>query len=98
MDIFNNEHEVISIGGLNIENRLDKVVIYGDVEIDKSANAMHQAKLLHDFTTSLLAALTALQDKDCTKQDGQHAAADADTSSANAKTDASGDYVDNPFL
>ncbi|MDO4441322.1 MAG: hypothetical protein Q4B81_03985 [Moraxella sp.] len=56
MDIFNNEHEVLNIGNLTIENRLGSVIIHGDVQITADEVGQAQAQALANFARQLLLA------------------------------------------
>lgn len=53
MDIFNNDHEVLTLGGLNIENRIGQVVIYGDLTIVPDEVGREHAQVLAQFFAKL---------------------------------------------
>lgn len=53
MDIFDNEHEVLTVGDLTIENRFGSVVIYGDLEIMPDDLGRKQAMVLSNFFDKL---------------------------------------------
>ncbi|WP_323841617.1 MULTISPECIES: hypothetical protein [unclassified Moraxella] len=57
MDIFQNDHEVLTIGNLTIENNLGSVVIHGDVEIGVDEVGVLHAKALYDFAKNLVQTL-----------------------------------------
>lgn len=59
---FDNDHEVLSIGGLTIENSLDSVLIFGELSIDKSQSGLAQAKALQDISGRLVAMLEQMVD------------------------------------
>lgn len=63
MDIFNNDHEVLQLGSLTIENHPDCVVIAGDVEIGKNIHGKAQAAALYDFAKALVARFDELDDE-----------------------------------
>lgn len=64
MDIFNNEHEVLTVGNLTIENRLGSVIIHGDVQI--TADDAGPAQALADFAQKLLLATKTPSTQDMT--------------------------------
>lgn len=45
---FNNESETCNIGGLTLENRVDKVSIFGSLDITKDAVGLQRAVALTD--------------------------------------------------
>lgn len=51
---FENDHEVLQIGDLTIENFLDQVVIYGDLTIRPDHQGLVQAKTLQHFANALV--------------------------------------------
>ncbi|MDO4700302.1 MAG: hypothetical protein Q4A69_06425 [Moraxella sp.] len=67
MDIFNNDHEVLQLGSLTIENQHDCVVIVGDVQIDKSLDGKKQAAMLYDFAKALLTRFDELDEHELSK-------------------------------
>lgn len=71
MDIFNNDHEVLQLGGLSIENHLDGVLIVGDVQIDKNLAGKQQAQALYDFAKQLMARFEALGDEELQQESPQ---------------------------
>ncbi|MDO4450348.1 MAG: hypothetical protein Q4B79_05240 [Moraxella sp.] len=82
MDIFNNDSEVLQIGGLTIENGMDSVLITGDLQIDKSALGRQQARVLYEFMQDLMTRFEALDDLPEQLTDERRAST----------------WVDNPFL
>ncbi|MFA9486531.1 MULTISPECIES: hypothetical protein [unclassified Moraxella] len=64
MDIFNNEHEVLTIGNLIIENRLGHVIIHGDVQIKADEVGRSHAKALAEFAQNLLMATDEQDERD----------------------------------
>lgn len=82
MDIFNNDSEVLQIGGLTLENGMDSVLITGDLQIDKSALGRQQARALYEFMQELMVKFETLDDlPERLSDDTQQAI-----------------WVDNPFL
>lgn len=65
MDYFKNESEVMIIRGenhdLNIENRLDRVSLYGSVDITRDAAGLEQALRLKGVLDSMVYVLNAEQ-------------------------------------
>jgi hypothetical protein len=65
MDYFQNESEVMIIKGqnhdLNIENRLDRVSLYGSVDITRDQEGLAQALRLKGVVDSMVSALNAEQ-------------------------------------
>ena len=65
MDYFKNESEVMIIKGqnhdLNIENRLDRVSLYGSVDITHDQVGLAQALRLKGVVDSMVSALNAEQ-------------------------------------
>ena len=62
MNYFQNESEVMIIKGenhdLNIENRLDRVSLYGSVDITRDAEGLAQALRLKGVVDSMVSVLT----------------------------------------
>lgn len=65
MDYFQNESEVMIIKGenhdLNIENRLDRVSLYGSVDITHDQEGLVQALRLKEVLDGMVSALNAEQ-------------------------------------
>lgn len=57
MTPFDNDREVLTIGGLTIENGLDAVALFGELTITKSKDGLIQAKALQAISNQLVAAL-----------------------------------------
>lgn len=57
MNIFENDHEVLQLGALTIENGFDAVIISGDVEIGHDEAGRQKAQALHDFAVNLLTSM-----------------------------------------
>lgn len=57
IDPFNNDSQVLNIGGLCIENGLDAIQIYGELIIRPNQDGLTQAKALKDFAQALITAL-----------------------------------------
>lgn len=62
MKVFNNDHEVLQIGNLTIENGVESIIITGDVQIDKTPFGREQAAALYDFAQVLMAAFDVLKE------------------------------------
>ena len=62
MDFFKNESEVMILKGqnhdLNIENRLDRVSLYGSVDITRDVEGLAQALRLKGVIDGMVSALT----------------------------------------
>lgn len=54
---FENDNQVLSIGGLSIENGLDAIEIYGELILRRDVDGLSQAKALQEFAQALVAAL-----------------------------------------
>lgn len=54
---FDNESESLNIGGLNIENRNDRISIYGSLDITRDRDGLEHARILKtlfdDIVTSM---------------------------------------------
>ena len=65
MDFFKNESEVMILKGqnhdLNIENRLDRVSLYGSVDITRDQEGLAQALRLKEVLDGMVSALNAEQ-------------------------------------
>lgn len=65
MDYFQNESEVMILKGenhdLNIENRLDRVSLYGSVDITRDAEGLAQALRLKGVVDGVVSTLTEEQ-------------------------------------
>ena len=56
---FENEADVVEIGRLALENRLDRITISGDVDLTADRRGLEQARLLHDLLGKVVARLEA---------------------------------------
>ena len=54
-----NEADVIEIGGLTIENRLDRITLAGDVDLTRDKAGLDKARLLHQVLSEVVATLEA---------------------------------------
>jgi hypothetical protein len=57
IDPFANEEDSLEIGELTIENRLDQVAIYGDIQLTKDRRGLEQAKALKAVLDAVVHAL-----------------------------------------
>lgn len=55
-----NEADVLHIGGLMIENRLDRITIAGDIDLTLDQAGQAHARALHALLAEVLAKLDAL--------------------------------------
>ena len=56
---YKNESDVLNIGHLSIENRLDRVTISGDVDLTADQAGLAQARALHQLLGDVVAKLEA---------------------------------------
>ena len=56
---YENEADVVEVGNLMLENRLDRITISGDVDLTADKNGLAQARLLHDLLGRIVAGLEA---------------------------------------
>ncbi len=56
---FANEADVLAVGGLTIENRLDRVTLSGDVDLTADQAGLAAARRLHALLGTVVAALEA---------------------------------------
>jgi hypothetical protein len=56
-----NEADVIEVGGLTIENRLDRVTLAGDVDLTRDKAGLDKARLLHQLLGEVVAVLETAQ-------------------------------------
>lgn len=54
-----NEADSLEIGGLTIENRLDQVAVYGDIQFTKDKAGLQQAKALKAIVDAVVQVLEA---------------------------------------
>ncbi|WP_020654075.1 hypothetical protein [Massilia niastensis] len=56
---FENEAEVLEIGNLMLENRVDRITISGDVDLTADQPGLADARRLHQVLGAIVAALEA---------------------------------------
>lgn len=56
---YENEADVVEVGRLMLENRLDRVTVSGDVDLTADKDGLAQARLLHDLLGRIVTALEA---------------------------------------
>ncbi|WP_352339139.1 hypothetical protein [Psychrobacter sp. 16-MNA-CIBAN-0192] len=83
---FANNHQSMQIGDLVIENQTDKVIIYGDIDLQLNTIGYEQAQQLHALSGRILQAFT--DNPDYSKND---------VLSKN-NNDGADETIDNPFL
>jgi hypothetical protein len=54
-----NEADVVEVGGLMLENRLDRITISGDVDLTADKRGLEAARLLHALLGQVVASLEA---------------------------------------
>jgi hypothetical protein len=54
-----NEADVVEIGKLMLENRLDRITISGDVDLTADKDGLAKARALHDLLGRIVAGLEA---------------------------------------
>jgi hypothetical protein len=54
---FENEADVVGIGNLMLENRVDRITISGDVDLTADLTGLEQARRLHDLLGQIVTAL-----------------------------------------
>lgn len=84
MDYFNNEEEVLGIGNLTIENRVDRITISGDVDLTLDKEGLLKARLLFAHLRGIMVVLEY-------KMNSEKALALA------GSTELADDVVNNPF-
>jgi hypothetical protein len=58
---YQNESAVLHIGGLTIENRLDRITIAGDIDLTADQVGLADARALHQLLGDVVATLAARQ-------------------------------------
>ena len=58
---FANEADVLEVGGLAIENRLDRITLAGDVDLTRDKQGLAKAKLLHRLLADVVEKLEAAE-------------------------------------
>lgn len=93
---FANDSESMQIGELVIENQQDKVIVYGDIDIYRTAKGLEQAQQLHELFGKIVQALSTAS----TQTLGPETLADGtiDEGKNQADNDEDSDLTDNPFL
>jgi hypothetical protein len=56
---FSNESESLNFGGLTIENREDRISIYGNIDITRDREGLDHARILKTLFDDILATLTS---------------------------------------
>jgi len=56
---YDNEAEVVEVGRLMLENRLDRITVSGDVDLTADRRGLAAARLLHELLGRVVAALEA---------------------------------------
>lgn len=54
---YQNEEESLAIGDLTVENRVDRISLYGSIEFTKDKAGLQQAKALKEIVDAVVAAL-----------------------------------------
>lgn len=58
---YKNESDVLNIGGLCIENRLDRISIHGDIDLTADQTGLADARVLHQLLADVVARLEEQQ-------------------------------------
>ena len=56
---FDNEADVLTVGNLSVENRVDRVTLQGDIELTRDRKGLALARELHAVLAATLKALQA---------------------------------------
>lgn len=59
---FANEADVLEVGNLTLENRLDRVTLSGDVDLTADRQGLDAARLLYQWLGQVVASLEARSD------------------------------------
>lgn len=59
MNVFENESDAITIGGLSIENRLDRISIYGSLDLTRDKQGLQQALALKEIFDAVVFSLSS---------------------------------------
>jgi hypothetical protein len=62
MKPYENESEVLRIGGLQFENRLDRITVSGDIDLTRDKAGLADARALQALLERIVGALEAAQD------------------------------------
>lgn len=85
---FENDHQSMQIGELIFENQMDKVIIYGDIDVTKSKEGLENALKLQKVMNDIVTQLQSAEEAD-TLLNTKQQAVENETQS--------GKEVDNPF-
>lgn len=95
---FANNSESMQVGELVIENQEDKVILYGDIDIYRTAKGLEQAQQLHELFGKIVQELTTA----ATEEGSFQAKSASDTTLNEPKNQENSDedsqLIDNPFL
>lgn len=58
---YKNESDVLNIGGLSVENRLDRISISGDIDLTADQAGLADARALRQLLTDVVARLESQQ-------------------------------------
>jgi hypothetical protein len=58
---YQNESDVLHIGGLTIENRVDRITIAGDIDLTADQRGLSDARALHQLLADVVAQLEERQ-------------------------------------
>jgi len=56
---YENEADVVDVGNLSLENRLDRITLSGDVDLTADKEGLAKARMLHDLLGRIVAGLEA---------------------------------------
>ena len=56
---YENEADVVDVGNLSLENRLDRITLSGDVDLTADKDGLAKARLLYDLLGRIVAGLEA---------------------------------------
>jgi hypothetical protein len=56
---YENEADVVEVGRLMLENRVDRITVSGDVDLTADKDGLIKARLLHDLLGRIVASLEA---------------------------------------
>lgn len=56
---YENEADVVEVGNLALENRLDRITVHGDVDLTADTRGLAAARLLHALLGQVVASLEA---------------------------------------
>jgi len=56
---YDNEADVVEVGRLMLENRVDRITVSGDVDLTADKDGLAKARLLHDLLGRIVAGLEA---------------------------------------